>query len=246
MDASTRDLVRWRAGERCEYCRLQQEHSGLIHHIEHIVARQHGGSDDPYNLALACHRSNLHKGPNLTGIAPRTQQVVPLFQARQYAKQTPAAHQNQCHSPARTGFLTFTATGYRCFLRHLTDAKPRKPLTVTRASTKSTRPHIPTPSITYLLPTTRPAHSLTPPQTTPVLPLNRETGDTQHYLQPEEATRIGFAIFAALSKQATYWLRSSKNGPKAKKQIAAGRRKGSSSGSRYCPRVASSHDTEMI
>jgi hypothetical protein len=79
-----------------------------------------------------------------------------------------------------------------------------------------------------------------------VLPLNRETGDTQHYLQPEEATRIGFAIFAALSKQATYWLRSSKNGPKAKKQIAAGRRKGSSSGSRYCPRVASSHDTEMI
>ena len=62
MDASTRGLVQRRAGERCEYCRLHQEHSELIHHVEHIVARQHGGSDDPDNLALACHRCNLHKG----------------------------------------------------------------------------------------------------------------------------------------------------------------------------------------
>jgi hypothetical protein len=82
MDASTRDLVRRRAGERCEYCRLHQEHSELIHHVEHIVARQHGGSDDPDNFALACHRSNLHKGPNLTGIDPRTEQVVSLFHPR--------------------------------------------------------------------------------------------------------------------------------------------------------------------
>src|ERR1039457_110363 len=72
MDATTRDLVRRRAGERCEYCRLRQEHSELIHHVEHIVAKQHGGSEDPDNLALACHRCNLHKGPNLTGIDPRT------------------------------------------------------------------------------------------------------------------------------------------------------------------------------
>jgi hypothetical protein len=34
MDATTRDLVRQRAGERCEYCRLLQESSGLKHHIE--------------------------------------------------------------------------------------------------------------------------------------------------------------------------------------------------------------------
>jgi len=82
MDATTRDLVRLRAGERCEYCRLHQEHSELIHHVEHIVAKQHGGSDDPDNLALACHRCNLHKGPNLTGIDPLTQQVVSLFHPR--------------------------------------------------------------------------------------------------------------------------------------------------------------------
>jgi hypothetical protein len=82
MDAATRELVRRRAAERCEYCRLRQEDSELAHHVEHIVAKQHGGSDDPNNLALACHRCNLHKGPNLTGIDSHTGQVAPLFHPR--------------------------------------------------------------------------------------------------------------------------------------------------------------------
>jgi len=82
MDAATRDLVRRRAGERCEYCRLHQNNNELVHHVEHIVAKQHGGSDDLTNLALACHRWNFHKGPNLTGIDPRTGQVAPLFHPR--------------------------------------------------------------------------------------------------------------------------------------------------------------------
>ncbi len=82
MDAPTRELVRQRAGDRCEYCRLHQEHSGLKHHVEHITAKQHGGSDDAENLALACHRCNLHKGTNLTGIDPQTGQVTPLFHPR--------------------------------------------------------------------------------------------------------------------------------------------------------------------
>src|SRR5437016_3905081 len=37
-------------------------------HVEHIVARQHGGSDTVENLALACPECNRHKGTNLTGI----------------------------------------------------------------------------------------------------------------------------------------------------------------------------------
>jgi hypothetical protein len=52
------------------------------HQIEHIVARQHGGSDDTENLALACHRCNLHKGPNLSGIDPMTGAVEVLFHPR--------------------------------------------------------------------------------------------------------------------------------------------------------------------
>jgi hypothetical protein len=82
MDAGTRRFVRERAQERCEYCRLHQRNSELLHHIEHVIAHQHGGSDDVDNLALACHRCNLHKGPNLTGVDPQTGDVEILFHPR--------------------------------------------------------------------------------------------------------------------------------------------------------------------
>jgi HNH endonuclease len=83
MDASTRQLVRQRAGGRCEYCRLPENAVDVPFHIEHIIARQHGGSDDPSNLCLACDRCNLHKGPNLNSIDPDTGSSVPLFHPRQ-------------------------------------------------------------------------------------------------------------------------------------------------------------------
>ncbi|MGD0296243.1 MAG: HNH endonuclease [Bryobacteraceae bacterium] len=82
MDAGTRRLVRERARERCEYCRLHQRNSEFLHHIEHVIARQHGGSDEVDNLALACHRCNLHKGPNLSGVDPLTNAVEILFHPR--------------------------------------------------------------------------------------------------------------------------------------------------------------------
>jgi hypothetical protein len=82
MDAAMREFVRARAGGRCEYCLLRQEHSELTHHIEHIVAKQHGGTDEPDNLALACHRCNLRKGPNLAGVDPASEDVVSLFHPR--------------------------------------------------------------------------------------------------------------------------------------------------------------------
>jgi hypothetical protein len=82
MDAGTRELVRLRAGNRCEYCRLQQEHSGSTHQLEHVVARQHGGRDSADNLALACDRCNLRKGPNLSGIDPVSGVLVALFNPR--------------------------------------------------------------------------------------------------------------------------------------------------------------------
>ncbi len=82
MDAATRQTVRSRASGRCEYCLLRQEDSELSHHIEHIVARQHGGGDEDGNLALACHRCNLRKGPNLSGLDPVSNELVPLFHPR--------------------------------------------------------------------------------------------------------------------------------------------------------------------
>ncbi len=83
MDAATRQLVRERAGQRCEYCRLHQDHEPFFRfHVEHVRAEVHGGTDDPGNLALACHHCNEHKGPNLSGVDPQTGQVVRLFNPR--------------------------------------------------------------------------------------------------------------------------------------------------------------------
>jgi hypothetical protein len=84
MDAATRELVRQRADNRCEYCGLARDDAPFAaFHIEHIIPKKHGGSDDASNLALACYHCNLHKGPNLTGIDPDSGAIVPLFHPRQ-------------------------------------------------------------------------------------------------------------------------------------------------------------------
>lgn len=83
IDAATRQAVRDRAGQCCEYCRLPESASPIPFHIEHIRAKQHGGDDELDNLALACDRCNLNKGPNLTGIDPDTDKITPLFHPRE-------------------------------------------------------------------------------------------------------------------------------------------------------------------
>lgn len=84
MNEQTRNSVRQRAEDRCEYCQLHQTDSPLtLHHVEHIIPRKHGGTDELSNLALACIDCNLHKGANLAGIDPDTQQLTELFHPRQ-------------------------------------------------------------------------------------------------------------------------------------------------------------------
>lgn len=83
MIPGTKSRVRERAGNCCEYCHLHQDDSPLaVLHVEHIIPKAHGGTDDLDNLALACIDCNLHKGPNLTGIDPQTKQVTELFHPR--------------------------------------------------------------------------------------------------------------------------------------------------------------------
>lgn len=74
--------VRRRAGGCCEYCRIPQAAFRRPFHIEHIIARQHGGSTQLDNLALACWYCNFKKGPNLTGVDPQTGEIAPLFHPR--------------------------------------------------------------------------------------------------------------------------------------------------------------------
>jgi hypothetical protein len=65
-----RELVQRRAQHACEYCRLPQDASILPHQVDHIIGRQHRGSDDAANLCLCCIRCNLKKGPNIASIDP--------------------------------------------------------------------------------------------------------------------------------------------------------------------------------
>ena len=82
MEATTTARVRARAGNRCEYCRIHQQHYLITFHVEHIIARQHRGSDADSNLALACHFCNRHKGPNVAGLDPATGVLTRLFNPR--------------------------------------------------------------------------------------------------------------------------------------------------------------------
>lgn len=83
MDRQLRDLVRMRAGYRCEYCRLRQEHfSQISHQVEHIIPIKHRGTDVEENLALACAACNLAKSSNLSGIDHASGEVVTLFNPR--------------------------------------------------------------------------------------------------------------------------------------------------------------------
>jgi hypothetical protein len=83
MDEAIREFVRNRAASRCEYCRIPQDALPWSKfHVEHIRARQHGGTDELENLALACRRCNFCKGPNLSSIDPETQTLARLFNPR--------------------------------------------------------------------------------------------------------------------------------------------------------------------
>ncbi len=77
-----REEVRGRAGFRCEYCQLPERFAELRFQMDHVVPRQHGGTNIPENLALSCLRCNKRKGPNLTGIDSVSGQTARLFNPR--------------------------------------------------------------------------------------------------------------------------------------------------------------------
>ncbi len=82
IDRVLQQLVRTRAGDRCEYCLLPQSVRRFRFQVDHIQSRQHGGTTTAANLALCCGRCNRHKGPNLTGVDPATGRLARLFNPR--------------------------------------------------------------------------------------------------------------------------------------------------------------------
>lgn len=82
MSRPSRELERQviaRAGGRCEYCQLPEAVSDLPFHIDHIIAEKHRGQTVLENLTWACFSCNMHKGSNIAGIDPVTDEVVRLF-----------------------------------------------------------------------------------------------------------------------------------------------------------------------
>lgn len=85
MDEATRQIVRERAGDRCEYCLRHQHESPLAAlHVEHVRPKKHRGTDDLVNLALACVDCNLHKGSDIAGYDPETDEMTELFNPRRH------------------------------------------------------------------------------------------------------------------------------------------------------------------
>lgn len=82
MERQLVELVRRRAGFRCEYCHFPERFSGLNFQMDHIIAEKHGGPTESENLALSCIYCNSFKGPNLSGVDPITHEIVRLFHPR--------------------------------------------------------------------------------------------------------------------------------------------------------------------
>jgi hypothetical protein len=74
-----REQVRQRADARCEYCRKPEAASTYPHHVEHIIARKHGGSSDLENLAWACFQCNVSKGSDIASYDIETRELTHPF-----------------------------------------------------------------------------------------------------------------------------------------------------------------------
>ena len=82
MTNAVKEMVRRRAGDRCEYCRIDQAYTTFTHQIDHIRALKHNGSDSLENLCLSCFACNNAKGTDPAGFDPATDQLTRLFNPR--------------------------------------------------------------------------------------------------------------------------------------------------------------------
>ena len=74
--------VRRRAAGRCEYCGVLDPGGFFPHHVDHVIAEQHGGDTRLDNLALACPDCNWKKGPNIASLEDTGGDPIALFNPR--------------------------------------------------------------------------------------------------------------------------------------------------------------------
>ena len=81
-------LVRRRAGDLCEYCRLPQWSQEATFHVDHVRPVASGGPTAADNLALACVTCSLRKGARTRARDPQTGTVALLFHPRRHVWET--------------------------------------------------------------------------------------------------------------------------------------------------------------
>lgn len=79
---TVRELIRERAGNRCEYCKVHADLQLATFHSDHIHPESRGGPDSADNRAFACPSCNLTKSNRLTLPDPETAELVPMFNPR--------------------------------------------------------------------------------------------------------------------------------------------------------------------
>jgi HNH endonuclease len=84
MNAAFQEQVKRRAGGCCEPCRIPEAVVRLPFQIDHIIAEQHGGRTTLSNCANSCLPCNKFKGPNISGIDPKSKKLTLLFHPRRH------------------------------------------------------------------------------------------------------------------------------------------------------------------
>jgi hypothetical protein len=83
ISGEIRTEVMRRAGLRCDYCLLHEDHAAFRHEVDHIIRKQHAGATTANNLAYACMVCNRYKGSNVASVSS-SGDLVPLFNPRQH------------------------------------------------------------------------------------------------------------------------------------------------------------------
>jgi len=83
LSEAVRQYVRERAGHCCEYCRVLESGRLSRLHVDHIIARKYGGTNDDDNLCLACYKCNGYKGSHIAAVDPATGSASKLYHPRQ-------------------------------------------------------------------------------------------------------------------------------------------------------------------
>lgn len=83
FSSAIRKFIAARANFRCEYCMKPEIVANFSFHIEHIISRQHGGTNHLSNLAYACSWCNWKKGPNIATVLHEKGDLLPIFHPRE-------------------------------------------------------------------------------------------------------------------------------------------------------------------